>query len=59
MFRGGFRRDAANEVADTGLALVARLVDKSLLRVSPQGRYDRHPLLFFFMAEKLAENPKC
>jgi ATP/maltotriose-dependent transcriptional regulator MalT len=33
-------------------------VDKSLLRVTPQGRYDRHPLVHQFTEEKLAERPE-
>ena len=55
VFRGGFRREAASVVAGTTLPLLARLVDKSLLRMSPEGRYDRHPLLAQYTREKLAE----
>ena len=58
VFRGGFRREAAGEVAGTTIPLLASLVDKSLLRVSPAGRYDRHPLLYHYMFEKLAEDPQ-
>jgi len=57
VFRGGFRRDAAREVAGATLPLLASLVDGSLLRVLPNGRYDRHPLLYTFTREKLAERP--
>lgn len=58
VFRGGFRREAASEVAGATLPLLAGLVDKSLLRLSPTGRYDRHPLLFQFSQEKLSDHPE-
>ena len=45
VFRGGFRRQAAAEIAAATLPVLASLVDKSLLRMNPEGRYDRHPLL--------------
>jgi predicted ATPase/Tfp pilus assembly protein PilF len=57
VFRGGFRREAAAEVAGATLPLLAGLVDKSLLRVTEAGRYDRHALLFQYAYEKLAELP--
>jgi predicted ATPase len=56
VFVGGFRREAASEVAGATIPLLASLVDKSLLKVLPNGRYDRHPLLYQFTQEKLAEN---
>ena len=56
-FSGGFRREAASRVADATIPLLASLVDKSLLKVDQSGRYDLHPLLQQFLAEKLAENP--
>ena len=55
VFRGGFRREAASEVAGATLPLLASLLDKSLLRISASGRYDRHPLLYQYTGEKLAE----
>ncbi len=58
VFRGGFRREAASVVAGATLPLLARLVDKSLLSMSPEGRYDRHPLLSYYTSEKLAEHPE-
>ena len=36
--------------------MLASLVDKSLLRVSPAGRYDRHPLIYQYTFEQLAED---
>jgi predicted ATPase len=57
VFRGGFRREAASEVAGATLVTLVGLVDKSLLRVSDGGRYDRHPLLAQFTREQLARVP--
>jgi predicted ATPase len=53
VFQGGFRRDAASEVLGATLAVLASLVDKSLLRAIPGGRYDRHPLIYGYAQEKL------
>jgi predicted ATPase len=58
VFVGGFRREAAAAVAGTTLPVLASLVDKSLLRALPNGRYDRHPLLYQYTQEKLAAHPK-
>lgn len=57
VFRGGFRRAAAQEVAGGTLLILTSLVDKSLLRLSDSGRYQSHELLRQFAAEKLAEVP--
>ncbi|THF85419.1 hypothetical protein E7T09_15735 [Deinococcus sp. KSM4-11] len=55
---GGFRPGAAREIAGATLALLAGLVDKSLLRALPSGRFHRHPLLYGYTREKLASNPE-
>jgi predicted ATPase/DNA-binding SARP family transcriptional activator len=57
VFRGGFTRAAAQVVAAVPIPVLASLVDKSLLRVASDSRYDRHPLLDQFTREKLAERP--
>jgi predicted ATPase len=57
VFRDGFRREAASEVAGATIPVLASLVDKSLIRVLPTGRYDCHPLLCQYAREKLAANP--
>ena len=57
VFRGGFRREAASQVVGATLPVLVSLVNKSLLRVSATGRYDRHALLYQFTQEKLAEQP--
>ena len=53
VFRGGFTRAAAVEVAGASLATLASLVDKSLLKPLASGRYERHPLLYQYTREKL------
>lgn len=58
VFRGGFRREAAGEVVGATIPVLASLIDKSLLRVFLNGRYDHHPLLYQYMLEKLAERPE-
>jgi predicted ATPase len=58
VFRGGFTRDAALQVAEVQLPVLASLLDKSLLRYEPAGRYDRHPLIHQFTQDKLAEDPE-
>lgn len=57
LFRGGFRRRAAERVAGASLPLLSALVDKSLLRRTRTGRYEIHELLRQFAAEKLGECP--
>ncbi len=54
IFRGGFTRAAARQVAGAGLHDLRSLVDKSLVICSPDGRYEMHELLRQFAAEKLA-----
>lgn len=54
IFRGGFTRQAAEEVAGASMQVLARLVAKSFLRRDPeQGRYHVHELLRQFAAELL------
>lgn len=57
VFRGGFRREAATAVAQATLPVLTTLVDKSLLRLEENGRYQIHELLCQFAYEKLAEAP--
>ncbi|MCZ7545709.1 MAG: LuxR C-terminal-related transcriptional regulator [Anaerolineae bacterium] len=45
VFRGGFEREAAEQVAGATMRVLARLVDKSLLHVMSSGRYGIHELL--------------
>ncbi len=54
VFRGGCDAEAARQVAGASLMLLAGLVDKSLLRLNDQGRYEMHELLSQYAADKLA-----
>lgn len=56
VFVGGFSAEAARSVAHVPLPILAALADKSLLRLSPSGRYLRQELLHRYMRERLAEN---
>ncbi len=55
VFRGGFTREAAEYVASAPLRTLLMLMDKSLLRISEDGRYDLHELLRQYGAERLGE----
>jgi hypothetical protein len=46
VFRGGFRREAASKVAGATIPTLASLVDKSLLKVLPNGRYTLQATVF-------------
>lgn len=56
VFHGGFERKAAVAVASASLPALAALVDKSLLRWRPDGRYQIHELLRQFAAAQLASD---
>jgi predicted ATPase/transcriptional regulator with XRE-family HTH domain len=51
IFQGGFRREAAEQVAGATLAVLSTLVTKSLIRRSGEGRYDLHELIRQFAAD--------
>ena len=53
VFRGGFTAEAAQKVAGASRQLLASLIDKSLLRLDDDGRYDLHELLRQYAQEKL------
>jgi predicted ATPase len=53
LFKGGFQREAAQAVAEVRLPVLVNLVDKSLLRLTPSGRYLVHELVRQFAGEKL------
>jgi len=55
VFRGGFQTAAAEEVAGALPPVLSALMDKSLLRRDPPGRYQIHELLRQYAAEKLQE----
>ena len=57
VFRGGFGREAAEQVAGASLTVLAALVDKSLLRVTPTGRYEMHELVRQYAEARLLQEP--
>lgn len=57
VFRGGFRRDAAEQVVGVTLTHLATFVDKSLLHRNSAGRYDMHELVRQYATMKLEQAP--
>ena len=58
IFRGGFTREAAQQVAGASLRPLAGLVNKSLLTSRPnRGRYELHELIRQYAEEKLGTDP--
>ncbi len=57
VFRGGFTRLAAKEVAQSSIQALRSLVNKSLLIRTSTDRYEIHELLRQYAAEKLSQNP--
>jgi tetratricopeptide (TPR) repeat protein len=58
VFRGGFTRAAATQVAGARLPQLMALVDRSLLRLDGDQRFRRHPLLLQFGQEQLTALPE-
>ncbi|MFN2187387.1 MAG: BTAD domain-containing putative transcriptional regulator [Candidatus Promineifilaceae bacterium] len=58
VFRGGFDRSAAREVAGADISLLLSLYGKSLIRRSAADRFDMHGLLRIFAAEQLDAVPQ-
>ena len=57
VFPGTFTAEAARNVAGASLSTLAVLINKSLLRLSDDGRYDLHELVRQYAAEKLDAMP--
>lgn len=57
VFRGGFTREAARDVAGATLAVLTSLVAQALVVFVADDRYERHPLLHQYTSEKLAALP--
>ena len=57
VFRDGFRREAAEQVASASLVILAGLVDKSFLRLSASGRYEVQELTRQYGEEHLDAVP--
>ncbi len=58
IFRGRFRQEAANIITATSLFTLATLVEKALLRVTPDGYYQIHELTRQYAEEKLTAADK-
>lgn len=58
VFRGGFQRQAAEQVAGADLLTLSELVDKSLLRRATGGRFDLHELVRQYSAHRLQADPE-
>jgi len=56
VFRGGFTREAAQQVTGASLRELMALAHKSLLQRSTTGRYEVHELLRRYAAERLDES---
>jgi tetratricopeptide (TPR) repeat protein len=63
IFQGGFDRMAAEKVAGASVGILAKLVDKTLIRIAHSkngevvGRYEIHDLLRQYSARKLSLHP--
>ncbi|NCF68136.1 MAG: tetratricopeptide repeat protein [Chloroflexi bacterium] len=55
VFRGGFRREAAQEVTGATFGVLSKFINKSLVARDETGRFHVHELLRQFAAAKLAE----
>jgi diguanylate cyclase (GGDEF)-like protein len=53
VFKGGFRREAARQVANVSPLFLDALVSKAFLHLAPSGRYEMHELLRQYGVEKL------
>ncbi|MEM8856922.1 MAG: tetratricopeptide repeat protein [Chloroflexota bacterium] len=58
IFRGGFSRQAAAEVAGADLMTLGRLLDKSLVRLVDRNLYDLHQILLQYGYEMLSQKPE-
>ncbi len=58
VFRGGFQRQAAEQVAGATLSNLSTLVNRTLLRRAAAGRYDLHELVRQYCAAQLDTDPQ-
>jgi predicted ATPase len=58
VFRGGFDREAAQQVAGALPRSLSSLIDRSFLTRTPAGRYNLHELMRQHGADKLAQDPQ-
>lgn len=58
VFHGGFTESAAQQVVGASKGDLKKLVDKSLLRLAGNGRYDMHPLIHQYAMDRLTDVPE-
>jgi predicted ATPase/DNA-binding SARP family transcriptional activator len=58
VFRAGFSREAAQEIAGVDLRVLTGLVGKSVVRRGPDGRYGMHELIRQYAGEEFAADPE-
>ena len=58
LLRGGFRRQASQQIAGASLPVLSSLVNKSLLHRTPAGRYQIHEVLRHYALEHLNQLPE-
>ena len=58
VFRGGFLQEASEQIVGASRKLLMSLVDKSILKVNHDGRYEIHELQRQYAEEKLCEEPR-
>jgi predicted ATPase len=58
VFRGGFSREAAEQVAGASMPLLSNLLDKSLVRRASAGRFEVIEILRQYAEDKLREDPE-
>lgn len=59
IFRGGFGRQAAGQVAGASLPILSTLVNRTLLRRAAAGRYEMHELIRQYSAARLVADPEA
>jgi predicted ATPase/DNA-binding SARP family transcriptional activator len=59
VFRGGFSRQAAEQVAGASLPVLSTLVNRTLLRRAAAGRYQLHELIRQYSATHLVADPQA
>jgi len=59
VFRGGFGRQAAEQVAGASLTILSTLVNRTLLRRTTAGRYELHELVRQYSASQLAADSQA
>lgn len=58
VFQGGFKREAAEQVANATLPTLLALTSKSLLRRTERGRYDLHEVIRQYALSHLQDDPQ-